>query len=505
MFKKLKNQEKKVKSSIKFIARSELLLPEESGYLEPDHNEETYQITQKEIVDAVDIATAKKYFRLDLDYGPYKLDYFRNGRNLLIGGRRGHVAAIDWVTKDLLCEFNVQESVHAVKWLHMPTMFAVAQKDWVHIYDNKGTQLHCLKKLYRVCHLDFLPYHFLLVSASDNGFLSWLDVSIGQMIANFKTKKTNITSMKQNPYNGVVATSHPNGTVCLWSPNQQEPLVNMLCHETGVRDLAFDSHGQYLATIGADRKFRIWDARNYKCLKNYKLSHIPNNVEISQQNLTSISMGKVVEIYNNCFTQDVESPYLRHRFNSAISAVKFCNYEDILGVGQETGFTSLIIPGAGEPNFDAFESNPFMTKSQRREMEVKSLLDKIQPELITLDPNELLKVNVSAFQSKVQERKIIKDANWNNMTKEQKLNFKKRRKSAKKVKIVKMLKEQAKREEIKESIRSKKKDDKKKKDNKKESKKRVKFDKNVKKIKKLKGVKSEKKVKHVLDRFKLKS
>ena len=49
-------------------------------------------------------------------------------------------------------------------WLHQDRFFAVAQKKYVHIYDDTGSEVHVLKDHRNVHRVHFLPYHFLLTT-----------------------------------------------------------------------------------------------------------------------------------------------------------------------------------------------------------------------------------------------------------------------------------------------------------------------------------------------------
>uniref|UniRef100_A0A8C5HAP9 WD repeat-containing protein 46 n=1 Tax=Gouania willdenowi TaxID=441366 RepID=A0A8C5HAP9_GOUWI len=393
------------KMAQKQAARFDLLLPEDAGFLEGDEGEDTCTISQQDIADAVDITSGTKYFNLKLSqFGPYHVDYSKTGRHLLLGGRRGHVACIDWPSKELMCEINVMESVNDVKWLHSEDMFAVAQKKWLYIYDSNGIELHCIRKFNDVLRMTFLPYHFLLATASATSFLQYLDVSVGKEVAAFSTKTGRLDVMCQNPHNAIVHLGHHNGTVTLWSPNQKEALVKMLCHQGGVRSVAVDKTGTYMVTSGMDKKLKVYDIRAFKPFKSYFLPAGASCLSLSQRGLLSAATGDVVQVYRDVWSTPVNKPYMAHRTRGAVWGLHFCPFEDVLGIGHGDGFTSILVPGAGEPNFDGLDANPYRSTKQRQEWEVKALLEKIQPELISLNPTDLGEVDQVSFKQRHQER-----------------------------------------------------------------------------------------------------
>ncbi|XP_023580553.1 WD repeat-containing protein 46 isoform X1 [Trichechus manatus latirostris] len=390
-------------------ARSELLLAEEPGFLEGDDGEDTAKIRQADIVEAVDIASAAKHFDLNLrQFGPYRLNYSRTGRHLAFGGRRGHVAALDWVTKKLMCEINVIEAVRDIRFLHSEALLSVAQNRWLHIYDNQGIELHCIRRCDRITRLEFLPFHFLLATASETGFLTYLDVSVGKIVTALNARAGRLDVMTQNPYNAVIHLGHSNGTVSLWSPAVKEPLAKILCHRGGVRAVAVDSTGTYMATSGLDHQLKIFDLRGmFQPLSARTLPQGAGHLAFSQRGLLAAGMGDVVNIWagqGKGSPPSLEQPYLTHRLSGHVHGLQFCPFEDVLGVGHNGGITSMLVPGAAEPNFDGLENNPYRSRKQRQEWEVKALLEKVPAELICLDPRALAEVDVVTLEQEKKER-----------------------------------------------------------------------------------------------------
>ncbi|KAI2625495.1 WD40-repeat-containing domain protein [Xylaria nigripes] len=406
--------EAKYKAATLKAKDAEILLEETSGYLEPETElERTYKVRQDEIQADVSVATAQKRFDLTLnELGPYVFDYSRNGRDLLLGGRKGHIASMDWRQGKLNCEFQVNEIVR--------DYMAVAQKKNVYIYDGSGVELHCLNQHREVSHLDFLPYHFLLVTLGASGHLKYQDVSTGQLASEIATKLGPPASLAQNPYNAVCFTGHNNGQIQLWSPScssSNGPLVKLLAHKGPVRAMSIDrgmsTQGRYMVSTGQDCKMAVWDIRQFRVVNEYFTRQPASSVAISDRGITAVGWGTHTTMWQGLFTKHaaeqtkVQSPYLTWGGEGRrVERVKWCPLEDVLGIGHDEGFSSIIVPGAGEPNMDVMEINPFETVKERQDTEVRALLNKLPADMIALDPTYIGNLDLRSEQQRQSERDL---------------------------------------------------------------------------------------------------
>lgn len=484
-----KQKESGFREATESAARAEILLTENAGYLEAEGPiEKTYKFKQSAIASAVDINVAKNGAELSLsDYGPYKLNYTRNGRHMLLGGAKGHIAVVDWNKFSVKAEFNVREPVHDVTFLHNNQLFAVAQKKYAYIYDHTGAEVHVLKNHIEPLALDFLPYHFLLASIGTAGWLKYQDVSTGNLVAEHRTKLGSCSVLRQNPWNAVMCAGHGNGSVTMWTPNMSTPVVKLVSHKGPVTAMAIDGGGRYMVTAGLDSRVKVWDIRRFTPVHDY-FSVVPAHaLDISQKGMVGVGFGSHVQIWGKefglegikgggsaslldplhiakgagasdasasaavsvfgsnkrqVFDDDDEdddgddgrivvdgylsnlaanaaaigavkakSPYLRHELPAkTVVSLRFRPYDDICAIGHSGGLSSIIVPGAGEPNYDSLEADPFQAKKARQEAEVHQLLDKLPSTAITLDPNDVGAVDRAAQAVRDKEKREAENA-----------------------------------------------------------------------------------------------
>jgi len=389
---KLKYSERIVRQAQENAAKvNDWLLPETAGSLEAEGLEETWRYKQSDILAAAPTGVKHKVFDMSLpELGPYRLDYSRSGRFAILGGRKGHLAMFDCERLKVACEVQVRETVRDVQFLHNETMFAAAQREHVYIYDKRGIELHRLTEHTNVNVLDFLPYHHVLCSVGKSGILRYQDTSTGRVVASHKTKKGECNVMRQNPYNAVMCLGHGDGQLTMWTPNLTSPVVKMLCHYGPVRAVAVDGSGRYMATSGADKTVKVWDIRMYRPLHAYNTPAPVSWMDISQKSLLATGYTRRVQVWKDALEVKATSPYLNHEIQAGtLHDLAFRPYEDVLGIGHRGGVASMLVPGAGEPNYDSFVANPYQTVKQRQETEVHQLLNKLQPEMIVLDPESI--------------------------------------------------------------------------------------------------------------------
>ncbi|KAF8514977.1 NUC141 domain-containing protein [Gautieria morchelliformis] len=388
------------------VTDAALLLPTSAGLIEAtDPLDRTWKVTQGDLLqnEGVGREAAAGRRELVLDGGAgggFKTRWTRNGRHTVMVGRRGRLASVDWMTGSVHAEIQLKETCRDVTYLHSHHHVAVAQSRHAFIYDQNLVELHRLSALIEPAFLEFLPYHWLLVCAGLPGTLSYLDTSMGTIVAQHRPKLGPPTALSQNTHNAVVYWGAGNGTVTLWTPSSTTPHVRLLAHLGPITALSVDpsSGGRYLATGGMDGRVKVWDSRNYASpVREWSPRSGPASaLEWSQRGVLAVASGGTVNTYTSPTIQSPHSIpalpplYLTHPLPSGskpTSSLRFEPFQDVLAIGHGKGISTILVPGAGEPNFDSAEADPFENTKRRAEREVRGLLDKIQPDMITLDPD----------------------------------------------------------------------------------------------------------------------
>eukprot|EP01066_Platyproteum_vivax_P015115 Platyproteum_vivax@DN6719_c0_g1_i1.p1 len=377
------------REAVRRLALSEVLLPQKIGYIEAEDDELSYDVTQHQILANAPQRVLKRIFNFDLESGPYKVDYSRNGRHMLVGGEVGHLTMIDTHEMRSLFELEVEERIRDVKMMHNFKLLGVAQEKCVHLYDNQGMELHCMKKMKNTSCIDFLPYHFLMPGLADGGVLRYLDITTGDIVATKRVKKCYSSGvMCTNPSNAAVCVGTPQGVVSMWTPNMDEEAVRMMCHRGPITAVACGHSGnnEYaLITGGMDGSWKVWDLRKYGEVNRFWTGGLhASTIECSLTGVVGIGFGPHVQFWKP-FEGDPEMPYLVHSLpGKTIHSLKLKPFEDVCAIGHSAGFGTMVVPGAGFANPGDSEGNVLESKKTRQNREVKQLLEKLPPDTISI-------------------------------------------------------------------------------------------------------------------------
>lgn len=395
-----------------------ILNTEQAGFIEAENEMEyTSSLSQVELKrNHLDENTAKHIYNLTLPSGPYGCKFDRSGRYSILYGQRGNLALMDAHHLNLHTEFHVHERVRDACFLHNFSLLAVAQTNHAYIYDDTGAEVHKLNEHHDPMALDFLPYHWLLASIGRTGHLIFQDTSTGGLVSQQRTKLGPCRVLRQNPSNAVIHLGHSNGTVTLWSPASNQYLAKMHCHKgSPITSMAVDLSGNIMVTGGADRQIKIWDLRKFQCTHSYfSIAGIPTSLDISQRNVLGVSHAGHATMWSpEALLKKVKEPYMRHSVPACgpVETIRFRPFEDVCTIGHAKGIASIVIPGSGEPNLDTTEYNlnPFQDKKQRREAEVRGLLEKMDHSMITLEPNEIGGMEESTPHVRTERLKDIEE------------------------------------------------------------------------------------------------
>ncbi|ELQ75269.1 WD40-repeat-containing subunit of the 18S rRNA processing complex, partial [Trachipleistophora hominis] len=359
---KIKNKFKIAAEAQKENKMNALLQTQERGCIVLEDGEQ--YPTQKFIRKNVACSVKEKAFSLDLEEDCWKSSYSLDGRHIILHSR-SVVAAFDCKTLNVFFERTLR-NIETSIFLHNEQYCAIAS-DTLFIYNKNGLEVHHLSHERNVRQMVYLPHHFLLVTLSDQPFIRYLDTSMGKEVAKLYIKEPSCGALSRRD-DGIVLVGGTRGVVRFFSPNAKEPLCSLLVNSSKISSIAVKKNNFVCSSLQGTN---FYDFRNL----NEPVYRLPKSENVSLSHVLAMSYKNRITTFLN------GTEYVKETYQS-INSIEFAPYEDILAVGTKNGLSHMIVPGAGDPNIDFYEDSPFLTKKQRREREIKKLMEKIPSSFI---------------------------------------------------------------------------------------------------------------------------
>ncbi|KAI5192290.1 U3 small nucleolar RNA-associated protein 7 [Nematocida sp. AWRm77] len=346
----------------------------------------------------LDIGTKAKAYALQMDHGPYAVRYTPSGDAMLCVGKTD-VVGVNTLSLFPLCEREVGDTIHDGVFLHRSTFFALAQSKCVYIYNQAGVEVHALRDHTNVQRVAYLQDHFLLATLTAGGWLKYQDTTVGKLVSEIGTKQRE-SVLEHDRTNGVVYLSNPSGEVSLWSPRSTEYLAKVLCHRSRISNVKVSDSGAQMYTSSGN-ELSVWDVRNTfspVCTKTF-----PGQItalSVSQTGQVSLSQKNKVLVLDGSL-----SPVITHSLGrSRVHSLAYMPYEDILSIGSDAGVENIVSPGAGQSVYRRNE-NPRVSSKEKRNAEVRRMLEKIPADMISLE-NEVGTEVKEVFTEEILPMKI---------------------------------------------------------------------------------------------------
>ncbi|KAL0026553.1 hypothetical protein WJX77_006409 [Trebouxia sp. C0004] len=219
--------------------------------------------------------------------------------------------------------------------------------------------------------------------------------------------------------------------------------VHCLKAHTDVRRLEFLPYHFLLGSVGDLGVLRFQDTSTGQIIAQHRTKMGPCDV-LRHNPYSAVSLLGHAQGVVTMWTPNMTSPVVKmlahrgpvlsvaadstgHSMGGQLRDFHFCPYEDVVAVGHTGGVSTMLVPGSGEPNFDSYVADPYQRARARQEQEVHQLMDKLQPDMIVLDPTTIGQIRKEPKEVQLERQQQTAEANAAQRKEQQEKNDAKKR------------------------------------------------------------------------------